>query len=382
MSDAATGFATPQTDETTPPPRRSSARRLSAVDMMKEAHATADVQRRRASAAETARTEATAEVAGLKAELEAARAAHAEQLAAKTKEVTEWRTAYRKEKQQVAFVTELVTELEKKLADQREEFELSLEAMSTAAARTDGAVGNAKLRAEARGLRLGQRALRDAARHAARVERMVGGAAAHEVVYDAGASLLAWSKRAKLVARGLRLSDDRRRLLVADSPNATSLVFDRAIKLDEIERVSFGVDGHAELPPLWEALADAAPPRWRCLTIVYGDGKALHLVADDDEAAVAWALGLQRCAATRRAEAAAAGGGGGGDDEEEEGGSAAGGGAGEPCGGRGVSEGAPPRAHGDRDPGRLPHLHGDRQALSYQRWDSEHALVRGSMAWP
>ena len=83
--------------------------------MMKEAHATADVQRRRASAAETARTEATAEVAGLKAELEAARAAHAEQLAAKTKEVTEWRTAYRKEKQQVAFVTELVTELEKKL---------------------------------------------------------------------------------------------------------------------------------------------------------------------------------------------------------------------------------------------------------------------------
>ncbi len=88
--------------------------------------------------------------------------------------------------------------------------------------------------------------------------------------------------------------------------------------------MSFGVDGHAELPPLWVALADAAPPRWRCLTIVYGDGQALHLVADDDEAAVAWTLGLQRCAAARRAEAAAAGGGGG-EEEAAEGSGTAGG---------------------------------------------------------
>ena len=254
-------------------------------------------------------------MAGLRAELEALRAAHAEQLAAKTKEVTEWRTAYRKEKQQVAFVTELVTELEKKLADQREEFELSLEAMSTAAARTDGAVGNAKLRAEARGS--ASASARSATRRATPRASSGWWAARRRTRWcTTRAPACLRGRSAKLVARGLRLSDDRRRLLVADSPNATSLVFDRAIKLDEIERVSFGVDGHAELPPLWEALADAAPPRWRCLTIVYGDGKALHLVADDDEAAVAWALGLQRCAATRRAEAAAAGGGG--EEEEEE----------------------------------------------------------------
>ena len=98
---------------------------------------------------------------------------------------------------------------------------------------------------------------------------MIVGATVHEIVSFTGAagggggSLFA--KRSKLVPRGLQLSRDRRKLVVADTPDMTSLVFDRTLKMEEVESVTLGV-GDA-LYATWERLKKP-PPRWCCATIV------------------------------------------------------------------------------------------------------------------
>ena len=125
---------------------------------------------------------------------------------------------------------------------------------------------------------------------------MIVGATVHEVVSFTGAAggggSSLFAKRSKLVPRGLQLSRDRRKLVVADTPDMTSLVFDRTLKMEEVESVTLGV-GDA-LYATWERLKKP-PPRWCCATIVAA-GASLHFVFADEAFALAWVLGLQRLA--------------------------------------------------------------------------------------
>ena len=156
----------------------------------------------------------------------------------KHQEITELRADYFAEKEPAAARgAELeATSAELKntrvvLEDTRKEAAARVREAAAAVGALDG------VKEEARSLRQQVRTLRETAKQSERADAMIVGATVHEVVSFTGAagggggSLFA--KRSKLVPRGLQLSRDRRKLVVADTPDMTSLVFDRTLKMEE-----------------------------------------------------------------------------------------------------------------------------------------------------
>ena len=257
----------------------------------------ADDARREAALSRARATEAELEAERRREEAAAARAAFDELAVLKHQEITELRADYFAEKELAAArgaeLEATTAELKNTrvvLEDTRKEAAARVREAAAAVGALDG------VKEEARSLRQQVRTLRETAKQSERADAMIVGATVHEVVSFTGAagggggSLFA--KRSKLVPRGLQLSRDRRKLVVADTPDMTSLVFDRTLKMEEVERVTLGVGD--SLYATWERLKKP-PPRWCCATIVAA-GASLHFVFADEAFALAWVLGLQRLA--------------------------------------------------------------------------------------
>ena len=145
--------------------------------------------------------------------------------------------------------------------------------------------------ADLRVLRLSTRKLRTEARAARRQDFMMGGGLAFEMVADW--ATLCCGNGTALQPRGLQLTADAQRLLVAAQPHGASPLFDRLLRVSEVVAVEFGTS-HAQCARRFASLAPRQPAPWRCFSVVLAaGGPAIHLVAPSDDAAIDWVLGLR-----------------------------------------------------------------------------------------
>jgi len=119
------------------------------------------------------------------------------------------------------------------------------------------------------------------------------------VLHDPGASFLTWSRKSKLVPRGLIVAADRQRLVITEAPKdeweaIKPGFFDQRIPLEPIE-VSFGL-AHPEMALLHAALPPALRlPPWCCFTVTIRS-QPRHLLSADPEVALSCVLGLKELA--------------------------------------------------------------------------------------